>query len=81
MSASEAEASKCIQTIIATLSDVDNVSSVRDRESVLIDSTENENEVQVWTQRVTDNTNRELTELRKEMNDNLEKMMRDISNS
>ena len=31
----------------------------------------------VWTQRVTDNTNRDMAELRKEMNEKLEKMMRE----
>ena len=35
------------------LSTFDNVSSVRDGEAVLTDSTQNENEMQVWTQRVT----------------------------
>ena len=39
--------------MMETLSNFDNVSSVRDREAVLIDPTQNENELQVWTQRVT----------------------------
>ena len=33
--------------------------------------------MQVWTQRVTDNTNKEMAEVTKEMNEKLEKMMRD----
>ena len=45
-SASEAEASKGIETIIETLSEFDNVCAVRGREPVLIDSTQNENEIQ-----------------------------------
>ena len=56
LSASEAEASQGTETMIETLCNFDNVSSVRDKEAVLIDPTQNENEMQVWTQRVTDNT-------------------------
>ena len=55
--------------MIETLCIFDNVSSVRDRETVLIDPTQNENETQVWTQRV---TRKKKTELRKEMNEKLE---------
>ena len=78
MSASQAEASHGNETMIETLSNFDNVSSVRDREAVLIDPTQNENEMQEWTQRVTDNTNKEMAELRKQMNEKLEKMMREM---
>ena len=46
--------------MIETLSNFDNVSSVRDREDVLIDPTQNEKEMQVWTQRVTHNSNKEM---------------------
>ena len=76
--ASEAEASHGIETMIETLSNFD---TVRDKEAVLIDPTQNENEMQVWTRRETDNTNREMAELRKEMNEKLEKMMRKVKNS
>ena len=64
--APEAEASQGIETLIETLGNFDYVSSVRSREAALIDTTQKENEMQVWTQRVTDNTNRELAELRNE---------------
>ena len=66
--------------MIETLSAFDNVSSVRNRETVLIDPTQNENEMHMWTQRVTDNTKREMAGLRKEMNQKLEmkKMMREV---
>ena len=74
MSTSEAEASQGYETMIETLSNFD-VSSARKREAVLIDTTKNEKEMQVWTQRVTDNKNREKAELREEMN---EKMMREL---
>ena len=67
--------------MIETLSNFDNVSSVRDREAVLIDPTQNENEIQVWTQRVTNYTNQETAELRKEVNEKLERMMRELKNS
>ena len=39
--------------MMETLSNFDNVSSVRDRKAVLFDPTQTENELQVWTQRVT----------------------------
>ena len=67
--------------MIESLSNLDNVSSVTDREAVLNDPTQNENEMQVWTQGVTDNTKNEMTELRKEMNEKVEKMMREVKNS
>ena len=56
LGASETEASQGTETMIETLCNFDNVSSVRDREAVSIDPTQNENELQVRTQRVTDNT-------------------------
>ena len=37
--------------------------------------------MQVWTQRVTDNTNKEKAELRKDMSDELERMMRELKNT
>ena len=67
--------------MIETPGNFDNISSVRDREAVLIDPTQNENEMQVWTQRVTDNLNKGMAELRKEMNEKLEKMMIEVKNS
>ena len=39
--------------MIETLSIFDNVSSVRGREAALVDPTQNENEMQVWTQKIT----------------------------
>ena len=58
LSASEAEASQNIKTVIETLSNFDNTCSVRYREAVSKHPTQNENEMQVdWTQRLTDNTN------------------------
>ena len=53
MSASEAKASQSNETMIETLINFDNVSSVRIREAVLFDTTQNVTEMQVWTQRVT----------------------------
>ena len=37
--------------------------------------------MQAWTESVTDNTNKEMAELRKEMNKKLEGMMREVKNS
>ena len=64
MRASEAEASQDNETLIETRSNIDNVSSVRYKEAVLIDPTQNENEVQAWTQTVTCDTNGEMAEVR-----------------
>ena len=48
MSASEAEASQGNETMIETISNFDNVSSVKNREAVLIvDTTQNDNMMQV----------------------------------
>ena len=66
------EASQGNETMIETLSNFYNVSSVKDRKAVLIDTSQNENDMQVWTQRVIDNTNEEIAELRKEMNEKFE---------
>ena len=33
--------------------------------------------MQIWTQRITDKTNKEVTNLRKEMDEKLEKIQRD----
>ena len=51
-SGSEAEASQGEETMIETFSNFENVSSVKNREAVLIDPTQNDNEMQVWRQRV-----------------------------
>ena len=56
LSASEAEASQGNETMMETFSNVDNFSSVRDMGAVLIDPTQNGNEMQMWTRRVTDKT-------------------------
>ena len=56
LSASEAEASQGNETMMKTFSNVDNFSSVRDMEAVVIDPTQNGNEMQMSTQRVTDKT-------------------------
>ena len=77
MSASEAKASQGNETMIETLSSYDNVSSLRDREAALVDPAQNENEMQIWTQIVTDNTNNKMSKLRIELNEKLEKLIRE----
>ena len=57
--------------MIETLSNFVNVSSVRDREAVLVDATQNENKMQVWTQEMTYKTNRKMDELCERMNEKL----------
>ena len=69
LSASEPKASQGNETMIETLSSYDNVSSLRDREAVLVDPTQNEYEMQIWTQIVTDNTNNKKSKLRIELNE------------
>ena len=81
LSASEIETSQGNETVIETLSNFVNVSSVRDEEITLDSGTQNENEMQIWTQRITDKTNKEVTNLRKEMDEKLEKILKEMKNN
>ena len=81
LSASEVETSQGNATVIETLSNFENVSSVRDEEAALDSGTQNENEMQIWTQRITDKTNKEVTNLRKEMDEKLEKILKEMKNN
>ena len=81
MSTSEIETSQGNETVIETLSNFENVSSVRDEEIALDRGTQNENEMQIWTQRITDKTNKEVTNLRKEMDEKLEKILKEMKNN
>ena len=67
MSTSEIETSQGNETVIETLSNFGNVSSFRNDGAVLVSGTQNENEMQIWTQRISDKTNKEVANLRKEM--------------
>ena len=80
MSASEVETSQCNETTIET-SKFENVDSVREGEAALVSGSQNEDKMQVWTQRITDKTNKEVSDLRKEMNEKLEKMLEEVKNS
>ena len=81
LSASEIETSQGNETVIETLSNFENVSSVRDEKTALESGTQNENEMQIWTQRLTDKTNKEVTNLRKEMDEKLEKILKEMKNN
>ena len=81
LSASEIEPSQGNETVIEILSNFENVSSVRDEEIALDGGTQNENELQIWTQRITDKTNKEVTNLRKEMDEKLEKILEEMKNN
>ena len=81
MSASEIETSQGNETVIETLSNFESVSSVRDEETALDSGKQNENEMQVWTQRIADKTNKEVTNLRKEMVEKLEKILKEMKNN
>ena len=81
LSASEIETSQGNETVIETLSNFENVSSVRDEEIALDSGTQNENQMQIWTQRITDKTNKEVTNLRKEMDEKLEKILKEMKNN
>ena len=78
LSTSEIETTQGNVTVIETLSNFENVSSVRDEEIALDSGTQNENEMQFWTQRITDKTNKEVTNLRKEMEEKLEKILKEM---
>ena len=60
LSTSEIETSQGNETVIETLSNFENVSSVRDEEIALNSGTQNENEMQIWTRRISDKTNKEV---------------------
>ena len=81
LSASEIETSQGNEINIETLSNFETVSSVRDEETTLVSGSRNENEMQVWTQKVSDKISKEVSDLRKEMNEKLEKMLKEMKNS
>ena len=81
MSTSEIETSQGNETVIQNLSNFENVSSVRDEEIALDSGTQNEIEMQFWTQRISDKTNKEVANLRKEMDEKLEKILKEMKNN
>ena len=81
MSTSEKETSQGNETVIETLSNFENVSSVREEEIALDSGTQNENEMQIWTQRISDKTNKEVANLRKEVDEKLEKILKEMKNN
>ena len=81
LSTSEIETSQRNETVIETLSNFENVSSVRDEEIALDSGTQNENEMRIWTQRISDKTNKEVAKLRKEMGEKLEKILKEMKNN
>ena len=81
LSTSEIETSQGNETVIETLSNFENVSSVRDEEIALDSGTQIENEGQIWTQRISDKTNKEVANLRKEMDEKLEKILKEMKNN
>ena len=78
LSTSEIETSQGIETVIETLSNFENVSLVRDDGAVLDSGTQNENEMQIWTQRISDKAIEEVANLGKEMEEKLEKVLKEI---
>ena len=81
LSTSEIETSQGNENVIEILSNSDNVSSVRDEELAQDSGTQNENEMQIWTQRISDETNKEVANLKKEMDAKLEKIMEEMKNN
>ena len=81
LSTSEVETSQGNETVIETLSNFENVSSVRDEEIALDSGTQNLNEMQIWTQGISDKTNKEVANLRKEMDEKLEKILKEMKNN
>ena len=81
LSTSEIETSQGNENVIETLGYFENVSSVRDEEIALDSGTQNEDEGQIWTQRISDETNKEVANLRKEMDGKLEKILKEMQNN
>ena len=81
MSTSEIETSQGNEIVIETPSNFENVSSVRDEEIALDSETQNEYEMQIWTQRISDKTNKEVSNLGKEMDKKLEKILKEMKNN
>ena len=81
LSTSEIETSQGNETIIEILSNFENGSSIRNEEIALDSGTQGENEMQIWTQRISDKTNKEEANLRKEMDEKLEKILEEMKNS
>ena len=81
LSTSEIKTSQGNETVIETLSNFENVSSVRNDEAVLDCGTQSENEMQIGIQRISDKTNKEVANLRKEMDEKLEKILREMKNN
>ena len=81
LSTSEIETSQGNESVIETLSNFENVRSVRDEEIALDSGTQNENEMQIWTQSISDKTNKEVASLRKEMDEKLEKILKEMKNN
>ena len=81
LSTSEVETSQGNEIGIETLSNFENVSSVREGETAFASGSQNDDEIQIWTQKITEKTNREVSDLRKEMNEKLEKMLKEMKNN
>ena len=81
LSTSEIETSQGNETIIETLNNFEIVSSGRDEETALTSGSQNENEMQITTQRISGKTNKEVAALRKEMKEKLEKMLKEMKNN
>ena len=81
MSTSEIQTSQGNETVIETISNFENVSSVRDEEIALDSGTQIENEMQFWTQRISDKTNKEVANSRKEIDEKLEKILKKMKNN
>ena len=67
--------------LLLKLSNFENVDSVREGETALVSGSQNEFEMQVWSQRITEKANKEVSDLRKEMNKKLEKMLKEIKSN
>ena len=81
LSTFENETSQGNETVFETLSNFENVSSVRDEEIALDSGTQNENEMQIWTQIMSDKENKEVANLRKDMDEKLEKILKEMQNN
>ena len=81
LSTSEIETSQGNETVIETLGTFENVSSIRDEEITIDSVTQNGKEMQIWTQTISDKTNKEVAHLRREMDEKLDKILKELKNS
>ena len=68
LSTSDFETSQGYETTIETLGTFENVDSVKEGQTAIVSGSQKEFELQVWSQKITEKTNKEVSDLMKETN-------------